>query len=132
MPAAPAATPSAVASAVTRSPIRHGTAGRGSSTPDAARQRAAPAATAHAGHHGAIPATGASDSAAYSLALQTDGSLVTAGMGFVGTTRNMALVRFFGDPPDTSISSTPPTSIRKCLSRWQIDGMGCRKKCRDA
>jgi uncharacterized delta-60 repeat protein len=57
-----------------------------------------------------VSALGASDSAAYALALQSDGSVVAAGMGFVGATRNMALVRYDGDPPDTSIGSGPAAS----------------------
>jgi uncharacterized delta-60 repeat protein len=57
-----------------------------------------------------VSALGASDSAAYALALQTDGSFVAAGMGYVGATRNMAMARYFGDPPDTSISSGPAAS----------------------
>jgi uncharacterized delta-60 repeat protein len=55
-------------------------------------------------------AVGAGDSAAIDLALQSDGSVVAAGTGYVGSTRNFALARYFGDPPDTSISSGPASS----------------------
>jgi uncharacterized delta-60 repeat protein len=79
-----------------------------------------------------VSALGASDSAAYGLALQTDGSFVAAGMGFVGATRNMALVRYFGDPPDTSISSGPPASTTATVASFSFasSASGATFQCR--